>query len=175
MTTGIPKEQYPGERRVAATPESVKALVGLGFAVAVERGAGLGAGFTDAAYASAGASIVDATTVWQSDIVAKIRVPIDAEIDRLGPAQTVISYFYPAQHEDRLERLRSRGATAIAMDQVPRTTRAQKVDALSSMGNLSGYRAVIEAAAALQRPFGGQTTAAGRIPPCTVLIIGAGV
>jgi NAD(P) transhydrogenase subunit alpha len=175
MTVGVPKESYPGEHRVAATPESVGRLGKLGFSVVVERGAGLATGFDDASYEAAGATISDGPTVWASPIVAKIRPPSEEELPRLGAGQTLISYLYPAQETDLVERLGAQGVSAIAMDQVPRTTRAQKVDALSSMGNLSGYRAVIEAATTLQRPLGGQTTAAGKIPPCKVLVIGAGV
>jgi NAD(P) transhydrogenase subunit alpha len=175
MTVGIPKETSPGERRVAATPASVQSLTKLGFRVLVEPDAGLNAGFDDRAYLDAGAAIGDAASVWASPVVAKIRPPAPEEVSRLSAGQTLISYLYPAQNAELVDGLKARGLTAIGMDQVPRTTRAQKVDALSSMGNLSGYRAVIEAANALQRPLGGQTTAAGKIPPCKVLIIGAGV
>jgi NAD(P) transhydrogenase subunit alpha len=175
MQVGVPKESFPGEHRVAATPDSVARLRTLGFAVAVERTAGLATGFDDDAYRKAGAAIEAPEAVWTSEIVAKVRPPTGEEADRLRPGQTLISYLYPAQNEALVARLGARGASALGMDQVPRTTRAQKVDALSSMGNLAGYRAVIEAAAILQRPLGGQTTAAGKIPPCKVLIIGAGV
>ena len=175
MNVGVPKESYPGEHRVAATPESVARLRELGFDVVIERGAGLATGFDDAAYTRAGASVADANDAWTCQVVAKVRPPSEDEVERLSAGQTLISYLYPAQHEALVARLQARGASAIAMDQVPRTTRAQKVDALSSMGNLSGYRAVIEAANVLQRPLGGQTTAAGKIPPCKVLVIGAGV
>lgn len=175
MVVGIVKEATPGERRVAATPDSVTKLRQLGFDVAVESGAGLAAGFDDAAYASAGATIADTTAAWSAAIVVKVRPPLEAEAARLGRSQTLISYLYPAHNASLVTQLTTRGITAIAMDQVPRSTRAQKVDALSSTGNLSGYRAVIEAVAAMQRPLGGQTTAAGKIQPCKVLVIGAGV
>ncbi len=175
MRLGVPKEEAPGERRVAATPESAERLTALGFSVTVEHDAGLAAGFDDAAYRAAGAAIGDGAAVWSSDIVAKIRAPQDDEIGRLRSGQTLISYLYPAQNTTLVDALCRQGINAIGMDQVPRTTRAQKVDALSSMGNLSGYRAVIEAVGVLQRPLGGQTTAAGKIPPCKVLVIGAGV
>jgi NAD(P) transhydrogenase subunit alpha len=175
MNVGIPKESFPGERRVAATPDSVARLKALGFNVVVEETAGLAAGFADDAFVEAGATIAGPDAVWSSPIIAKIRPPNDAERLRLQSGQTLISYFYPAQQEPLIATLQSRGTNVIAMDQVPRTTRAQKVDALSSMGNLAGYRAVVEAAAVLQRPMGGQTTAAGKIPPCMVLVIGAGV
>ncbi len=175
MRVGVPKEEAPGERRVAATPESASRLIALGFSVTIEHDAGLAAGFDDAAYREAGATVGDGAAVWSSDVIAKIRAPLDGELSRLRSGQTLISYLYPAQNTDLVDRLCAAGINAIGMDQVPRTTRAQKVDALSSMGNLSGYRAVIEAVGVLQRPLGGQTTAAGKIPPCKVLVIGAGV
>ncbi|MSO50284.1 MAG: Re/Si-specific NAD(P)(+) transhydrogenase subunit alpha [Acidobacteria bacterium] len=175
VIVGIVKETAPGERRVAATPDSVTKLIQLGFTVTVESGAGVAAGFDDGAYAAAGATIGDNAGAWSAPVVVKVRPPLDDEAARLGHGQTLISYLYPAHNADLVRRLADRGISAIAMDQVPRTTRAQKVDALSSTGNLSGYRAVIEAVAALQRPLGGQTTAAGKIQPCKVLIIGAGV
>jgi NAD(P) transhydrogenase subunit alpha len=175
MTLGIPAESFPPERRVAATPEAAGTLVSLGFRVLVERGAGKPAGFDDAAYESAGAVIADRDAVWSSEVVVKVRPPDDEEAGRLRTGQTLISFIYPAQHTSLVESLRARGVDVVAMDQVPRTTRAQKVDALSSMANLTGYRAVVEAAHALPRPFAGQTTAAGRIPPARILIIGAGV
>jgi NAD(P) transhydrogenase subunit alpha len=160
---------------VAATPDSAKQLAESGFRVVVTGGAGLSAGFADADYEAAGAAIGEQADAWAADIVIKVRAPSAPEIALLHAGQTLISYLYPAQNADLLNALSGAGITAIGMDQVPRTTRAQKVDALSSMGNLSGYRGVVEAAHALQRPLGGQTTAAGRIPPCTVLVIGAGV
>jgi NAD(P) transhydrogenase subunit alpha len=175
MIVGIVKEVIPGERRVAATPDSVTKLTALGFTVLVESGAGLAAGFDDGAYASAGATIRDTAGAWAAPVVVKVRPPAASEIGHLHAGQTLISYLYPAQNSALVDELKARGITSIAMDQVPRTTRAQKVDALSSTGNLSGYRAVIEAVTAMQRPLGGQTTAAGKIQPCTVLIIGAGV
>ncbi|MBK9240669.1 MAG: Re/Si-specific NAD(P)(+) transhydrogenase subunit alpha [Acidobacteria bacterium] len=175
MIVGIVKETAHGERRVAATPDSVTKLTQLGFSVTVESGAGFAAGFDDAAYAAAGATIGDTVAAWSAPVVVKVRPPLDEEAARLGRGQTLVSYLYPAQNTDLVRRLGDRSISAVAMDQVPRTTRAQKVDALSSTGNLSGYRAVIEAVAALQRPLGGQTTAAGKILPCKVLIIGAGV
>lgn len=175
MNVGIPRERFPGERRVAATPDSVKKLLKLGFGVRVESDAGLAAGFDDAAYVAAGATIAPAGDVWTSDVVAKIRPPGDDEVTRLSASQTLISYLYPAFSDALVQQLAARGVTAIAMDQVPRTTRAQKVDALSSMGNLSGYRAIIEAVNVMQRPLRGQSTAAGKIHPAKVLVIGAGV
>ena len=175
MQVGVPKERAPGERRVAATPDSVRKLLKLGFGVAVERGAGEGAGFDDASYAAAGATVEDSSVVWSSDIVTKVRAPDEAEVARLTGGQTLVSYLYPAFNTALIESLASRGVNAIGMDQVPRTTRAQKVDALSAMGNLAGYRAVIEAVNVMQRPLRGQSTAAGKIQPCKVLVIGAGV
>lgn len=175
MNVGIPRERFPGERRVAATPDSVKKLLKLGFGVRVESDAGLAAGFDDAAYVAAGATIAPAGDVWTSDVVAKIRPPGDDEVTRLSASQTLISYLYPAFSDALVQQLAARGVTAVAMDQVPRTTRAQKVDALSSMGNLSGYRAIIEAVNVMQRPLRGQSTAAGKIHPAKVLVIGAGV
>jgi NAD(P) transhydrogenase subunit alpha len=175
MIVGVPRERLPGERRVAATPDSVKRLRKLGFEVRIEHDAGLAAGFDDAAYQDAGATIDTLEPVWACDVVAKIRPPAEEEIARLRPSQTIISYLYPAFNGEVVQQLAARGVHAIAMDQVPRTTRAQKVDALSSMGNLSGYRAIIEAVNVMQRPLRGQSTAAGKIHPAKVLVIGAGV
>ena len=175
MRVGVPKESMPGERRVAATPDSVKKLLKLGFDLTIERDAGLAAGFDDEAYTTAGATVADAAAVWSSNIIVKLRPPSDDEAERLAAGQTLISYLHPAFNTDLVSKLSSRRVTAIAMDQVPRITRAQKVDALSSMGNLSGYRAVIEAVNIMQRPLRGQSTAAGKIYPCKVLVIGAGV
>ncbi|MEK7240945.1 MAG: Re/Si-specific NAD(P)(+) transhydrogenase subunit alpha [Gemmatimonadota bacterium] len=175
MKVGVPRETLPGERRVAATPDSVKKLVMLGFDVIIEHDAGLFAGFDDASYGAAGATLADRARTWSSAIIAKVRPPDDDEVARLTAGQTIISYLYPAFNTDLLGKLSARGVSALGMDQVPRITRAQKVDALSSMGNLSGYRAVIEAVNVMQRPLRGQSTAAGKIHPCKVLIIGAGV
>jgi NAD(P) transhydrogenase subunit alpha len=175
MRVGIPKESFSGERRVAATPDSVKRLIKSGFAVTIERGAGIAAGFDDESYRAAGGTLGTSEQSWSAEVVAKVRPPSEADVERLGRGQTLISYLYPAQNRELVDRLAARGVHAIGMDQVPRTTRAQKVDALSSMGNLAGYRAIIEATHVLQRPLGGQTTAAGKIPPCKVLVIGAGV
>ncbi len=175
MIVGIAKEVSPGERRVAATPDSVTKLKSLGFDVVLEPHAGLAAGFADDAYTAVGARVGSQADAWAANVVIKVRPPGADEVDRLQAGQTLISYLYPAQNAALVDRLTARGVSVVAMDQVPRTTRAQKVDALSSTGNLSGYRAVLEAAHALQRPMGGQTTAAGKILPCKVLVIGAGV
>jgi NAD(P) transhydrogenase subunit alpha len=175
MRVGICKESHSGERRVAGTPDSAKKLKALGFDVLVESGAGLAAGFDDASYAAAGATLAPGSTVWSADIIVKVRAPNDDETARLTSGQTLISFLYPAFNTPLVNALAARGINAIAMDQVPRTTRAQKVDALSSTANLTGYRAVVEAAAVLQRPLRGQSTAAGKIHPAKVLVIGAGV
>ncbi|WP_116325519.1 Re/Si-specific NAD(P)(+) transhydrogenase subunit alpha [Cupriavidus taiwanensis] len=182
MTIGVPREVHPGERRVAATPDSVKELLKLGYQVVVETGAGLEASFSDDDYRAAGAAIVDAASLWASvDVVAKVRPPQVhpslgvEEAALLKKHATLIGFVWPAQQMPMLERLAQRGATVLAMDCVPRISRAQKLDALSSMANMAGYRAVIEAAHAFGRPFAGQITAAGKIPPARVLVIGAGV
>ncbi|SPA01874.1 pyridine nucleotide transhydrogenase (proton pump), alpha subunit [Cupriavidus taiwanensis] len=182
MTIGVPREVHPGERRVAATPDSVKELLKLGYQVVVETGAGLEASFSDDDYRAAGAAIVDAASLWASvDVVVKVRPPQVhpslgvEEAALLKKHATLIGFVWPAQQMAMLERLAQRGATVLAMDCVPRISRAQKLDALSSMANMAGYRAVIEAAHAFGRPFAGQITAAGKIPPARVLVIGAGV
>ncbi|WP_434427007.1 Re/Si-specific NAD(P)(+) transhydrogenase subunit alpha [Nannocystis pusilla] len=177
MKIGIPKEIYPGERRVAATPDTAKRLQSQGFSVVVESGAGAAAEFGDDAYASVGCGIAaDAEGLWgQVDIVLKVRPPSSFEADLAREGQVLISFIWPAQNPDLVERLRSRGVTVLGMDAVPRISRAQKLDALSSMGNISGYRAVIEAANVFGRFFTGQITAAGKVPPAKLLVIGAGV
>ncbi|NER82814.1 MAG: Re/Si-specific NAD(P)(+) transhydrogenase subunit alpha, partial [Leptolyngbya sp. SIO1D8] len=183
MRLGIPREIAAGERRVAATPDTAKKLQKLGFEVWIEAGAGVAASFPDSAYEAVGCQIVsDTAHLWESaDIVLKVRAPqwnpdLDRdETDLLRQAGTLISFIWPAQNPALLEKLTQRKATALAMDSVPRITRAQKLDALSSMSNLAGYRAVIEAAHQFGRGFTGQITAAGKIPPCKVLVIGAGV
>jgi NAD(P) transhydrogenase subunit alpha len=177
MKIGIPKEKYADEKRVATTPEVAAQLIKLGYEVAVESGAGAGASFADSAYEGAGCSIAaSADEIWgQSDIVMKVRGPDADEAGRLKSNQTLISFLYPAQNSELLEQLTKSGATVMAMDSVPRISRAQKVDALSSMANIAGYRAVIEAAQHFGRFFTGQITAAGKVPPATVLVIGAGV
>jgi NAD(P) transhydrogenase subunit alpha len=180
LKVGIPKETFPGERRVAATPASVARLSKLGCALLIEGGAGDSASFVDSAYAEAGARIVDGATLYaEADVVLKVRAPIAVsdghEVDRLRSGATLVSFVWPAQSRELLERLQARRATVLAMDAVPRTTRAQRMDALSAMANLAGYRAVVEAAHAFGRPLGAQTTAAGRIKPARVLVVGAGV
>lgn len=183
MRVGVPKEIRPGERRVAATPETVSRLAKLGFEVAIESGAGLGASFEDAAYTAAGARVVsDTRALWaESDVILKVQPPESHptlgvhEAELLREGGVLVSFIWPAKNKELIDRLAARKATVIAMDQVPRITRAQKVDALSSMANIAGYRAVIEAASFYGRFFTGQMTAAGKVPPAKVLIIGAGV
>jgi NAD(P) transhydrogenase subunit alpha len=174
---GAPKETAPGEKRVALTPQSATALGKLGYSCIVESGAGLAARFTDEAYAEAGVEVVpDAAALWaKADIVIKVRGPEHGELDMARSGQTLISFIWPAQNPDLLEALKERGVTAIAMDMVPRISRAQKMDALSSMANIAGYRAVVEAGNNFGRFFTGQITAAGKVPPAKVLVVGAGV
>ncbi|MEM9008407.1 MAG: Re/Si-specific NAD(P)(+) transhydrogenase subunit alpha, partial [Cyanobacteria bacterium P01_F01_bin.86] len=180
---GIPKEVYPGECRVAATPDTVKKLQKLGFEVLVEAGAGAAANFPDGAYQQAGCQIIaEAAALWtESDIVLKVRPPEHHpilgrhETELLSSQQTLISFIWPAQNQELLNSLAARKATVLAMDAVPRISRAQKLDALSSMANIAGYRAVIEAANNFGRFFTGQITAAGKVPPAKVMVIGAGV
>jgi NAD(P) transhydrogenase subunit alpha len=177
MVLAVPKESWPGERRVAATPETVTRLVGMGFEVRVESDAGLKAAFANEEYAKAGGTIVeDPAALWAgADVLLKVQPPSPEEADRLKPGAVLISFLWPGKNKDLVERLAARKVTAIAIDQVPRITRAQKMDALSSMANIAGYRAVIEAASYYGRFFTGQMTAAGRVPPAKVLVIGAGV
>ena len=177
MKIGTPRELEAGEARVAMTPESIAALKKLGYECLVEAGAGAGAGFTDDSYRDAGAEVIEsAQGLWDTaDIVAKVRPPTADELARLVAGKTLISFFYPGQNESMLEQARERGGNTIAMDMVPRISRAQKLDALSSMANIAGYRAVIEAGNNFGRFFTGQVTAAGKVPPAKVLIVGAGV
>jgi NAD(P) transhydrogenase subunit alpha len=167
--------EAPGENRVAATPTTVPKIIALGYEVVVESGAGAGSSFPDAAYAAAGASVVDAATAWASPVVLKVNAPTPSEIDRLADGATIVATLSPALRPDLVEGLATRGITAIALDAVPRISRAQSMDVLSSMANISGYRAVIEAAHEFGRFFTGQVTAAGKVPPAKVLVAGAGV
>ncbi len=175
MKLGIVKETRPGERRVAASPNVVAKWVKAGWEVAIERGAGIGATYPDSQYETAGATTVDRATAWSADIVLKVRPPEDTEVEQLREGGTLISFVYPAQNEALVAKLAARKVTVLAMDQVPRISRAQKMDALSSMQNISGYRAVVEAANRFGSFFTGQFTAAGKVPPGKILIIGAGV
>jgi len=174
---GAPKEIFPGENRVAMTPESAQALQKLGHSCVIETGAGAAAGFEDAAYSAANVEIVATAQalVDAADVIVKVREPVADEIAMLQSGQTVISFFWPGQNTELLEQAKDRGATVIAMDMVPRISRAQKMDALSSMANIAGYRAVIEAGNNFGRFFTGQVTAAGKVPPAKVLVVGAGV
>jgi len=166
-----------GEARVALTPDSALQLQKLGHSCVVESGAGILAGFSDDAYRTAGVEVVaSAEALWAAaDVIAKVRPPEPAEVAYLNPGKTLISFFYPGQRGEELEAAKATGANVIAMDMVPRISRAQKMDALSSMANIAGYRAVIEAGANFGRFFTGQVTAAGKVPPAKVLVIGAGV
>ncbi len=176
VRVGVPKESAANEKRVAATPESVKRLIALGFEMRVERGAGLGSGIDDAAYEAAGASVADAADIWgASDVVIKVRPPSHDEVAKLREGALLVSLLQPERDEQLPALLAARRASAIALERIPRISRAQKMDVLSSMANLAGYRAVIEATQSFQRTFGAQVTAAGTIPPARVLVIGAGV
>lgn len=177
MQIGVPKETLPGERRVAATPETVKRLQKLGFTVLIETDAGTQASYPDAAYEAVGAEIApDAKTVWsRSDIITKVCVPSLAEVGLLEEGKTLVSTISPGQNPELLDALALRKANVLALDCVPRISRAQKMDVLSSMANIAGYRAIIEAANLYGGFFAGQITAAGKTRPATVMVIGAGV
>jgi H+-translocating NAD(P) transhydrogenase subunit alpha len=177
MKIGVPKEIHPGEKRVATTPEAAEQIIKLGYEISVESGAGLGADISDEAYKKVGVKIIkDAKAIWeQSDVVMKVRAPSKEEADLLPKGKNLISFIWPAQNETLMKQLGKNGVTVLAMDSVPRISRAQKLDALSSMANIAGYRAVVEAAQHFGRFFTGQITAAGKIPPAKVLVIGAGV
>jgi len=177
LILGTPKESIRGESRVAMTPESAQQLERLGYKCLIETGAGVCAGFLDDAYRAVGVDVVPtAAALWASaDVVAKVRPPEQSEAEQLRDGQTLVSFFYPAQSKELLELCGRQGANVIAMDMVPRISRAQKMDALSSMANIAGYRAVIEAGNNFGRFFTGQVTAAGKVPPAKVLVIGAGV
>ncbi len=183
MQIGIPKEVWPGEKRVATTPDVARLLIKLGYHVAIESGAGAQAAYSDSAYSEAGVEILtDALELYRkSDIILKVRAPQGDpsqglnEVELIRAGQTLISFLQPAQNEALLTALAKRQATVLAIDAVPRISRAQKMDALSSMANIAGYRAVVEAAQHFGRFFTGQITAAGKIPPAKILVIGAGV
>ena len=172
MLIGVLKEARPGETRVAATPATVVALQKLGYGVVVDAGAGEASTFTDEAYAQAGATTGDAT---QAEVVLGVNAPATEQLDRLRPGTTLVSLLSPALDPALVEDLARRPITALAMDAVPRISRAQSLDVLSSMANIAGYRAVVEAAHAFGRFFTGQVTAAGKVPPAKVLVCGAGV
>ncbi|GAB3886905.1 Re/Si-specific NAD(P)(+) transhydrogenase subunit alpha [Terrabacter terrigena] len=175
MQIGVPRETRVRETRVAATPKTVQALIGLGYDVVIETGAGEGASFSDEAYAAAGARVVDRAEAWGSAIVHKVNAPSDDEMPQLRPGTVLVSLMAPAISPDLVEKLRAAGVTAMAMDAVPRISRAQSLDVLSSMANIAGYRAVVEAAHEFGSFFTGQVTAAGKVPPAKVLVAGAGV
>lgn len=175
MRIGIPKERFANEARVAATPKTVEQLLKLGFEVSVERDAGKLASFDDAAYAAAGAAIAESTEVWQSYIIFKVNAPSEDETALLRAGSTLVSFIWPAQNPALLEKLAERQITVMAMDSVPRISRAQSLDALSFMANIVGYRSIVEAAHEFRHFFTGQITAAGKVPPAKVMVIGAGV
>ncbi len=177
MRIGVPKEIFAGERRVATTPEAAQQLQKLGFSVAIEAGAGEAAKLRDSEYEAAGVEVISSTeSLWtSSDIILKVRAPEDHEIDLLKEGQMLISFMAPAQNPELLQKLADRKVTALAMETIPRLSRSQKMDALSSMANIGGYRAIVEAAQHFGRFFTGQITAAGKVPPAKVLVIGAGV
>ncbi len=177
MRIGAVKERHDLEARVSMTPDSAVQLQKLGHVCLIEAGAGMLAGFSDEAYRAAGVGVVNGSLeiYAQADVIAKVRPPFPSEVEALGQGKTLISFFHPAQNGDLLEAARAKGINVIAMDMVPRISRAQKMDALSSMANVAGYRAVIEAGNNFGRFFTGQVTAAGKVPPAKVLVIGAGV
>jgi NAD(P) transhydrogenase subunit alpha len=174
---GAPRETFDGENRVAMTPDSAIQLIKLGHSCVIETGAGLRAGFSDATYQAAGVEVVKTAKALfdAADVVVKVRGPDAKEAKLLKSGQTLISFFWPAQNAELMDQIAKQGATVVAMDMVPRISRAQKMDALSSMANIAGYRAVIEAGNNFGRFFTGQVTAAGKVPPAKVLIVGAGV
>ena len=183
MKIGIPREIHTGENRVATTPDAAEQLIKLGFSIAIESGAGLSAKFSDDSYREAGVEVIEDTKeLWAaSDIVLKVRPPelhpdlrID-EVELLRQDQVLISFIWPAQNPELMKKMAAKKASVLAVDSIPRISRAQKMDALSSMANIGGYRAVIEAAQHFGRFFTGQITAAGKIPPAKVMVIGAGV
>jgi NAD(P) transhydrogenase subunit alpha len=176
MKIGVPSEVERGERRVAATPDSVTRLKQLGFEVLVESGAGQPSGFADAEYQAAGAEIAaDTAAVWNCELVTKVCAPQTSEVGLLREGGVLVSLLFPAQNEALVQVLAERGVSVIALDAIPRVSRAQKLDVLSSMANIAGYRAVVEAANVYGGQFTAQITAAGKTPPAEVMIIGAGV
>jgi len=175
MLIGVPRERLDNESRVAATPKTVQQILKLGFDVIVEHDAGFKASFEDQAFVAAGAKVGDAAQVWQADIIFKVNAPTDDEIALIKEGATLVSFIWPAQNPQLMEKLSAKKINVLAMDAVPRISRAQALDALSSMANIAGYRAVVEAAHEFGSFFTGQITAAGKVPPAKVLVIGAGV
>jgi NAD(P) transhydrogenase subunit alpha len=177
MKIGTPKEIYKGENRIAMTPESAKQLQKLGYECIIETGAGNNSNFSDKNFKDAGVKVVkNSDQLWkESDIILKVRGPVATEVTKMRSGQQIISFIWPGQNKSLLESLKKKKVTVQAMDMIPRISRAQKMDALSSMANIAGYRAVIEASNQFGRFFTGQITAAGKVPPAKVLVIGAGV
>ena len=176
MIIGCPKELSKDEKRVALTPLSAKELIKLGFKCQIETKAGLESNYSDQDYQDAGVKVISAKDIWsKSDIIVKVRAPSNPELKLLKPKTTLISFIWPAQNKKLLEDLKKKNVSVISMDMIPRISRAQKMDALSSMANIAGYRAVIEASNNFGRFFTGQITAAGKVAPAKVLVIGAGV
>ncbi len=177
MKIGAPKEIFEGENRVALTPESAKSLQKLGHECVIQSGAGQMARFSDQEFKDVGVKVVKslASLLKEVEVVIKVRAPSDKEVQKFFKGQILISFIWPSQNNELLEKLKVKGVTCLAMDMVPRISRAQKMDALSSMANIAGYRAVIEASNNFGRFFTGQITAAGKVPPAKVLVIGAGV
>lgn len=175
MLIGVPRELLDNESRVAATPKTVQQILKLGFEVIVEKDAGFKASFEDNAYAEAGATLGNAKAVWNADIIFKVNPPTDTEIAQIKEGATLVSFIWPAQNPELMAKLSAKKINVLAMDAVPRISRAQSLDALSSMANIAGYRAVVEAAHEFGSFFTGQITAAGKVPPAKVLVIGAGV
>lgn len=175
MRIGVPRELLDNESRVAATPKTVEQILKLGFEVVVEQNAGFKASFEDEAFVAAGAAIGTAKDVWNADIIFKVNAPSDAEIAQIKEGATLVSFIWPAQNPELVEKLSAKKINVLGMESVPRISRAQSLDALSSMANIAGYRAVVEAAHEFGSFFTGQITAAGKVPPAKVLVIGAGV
>ena len=175
MLIGVPRELLENESRVAATPKTVQQILKLGFDVIVEHDAGFKASFEDQAFLEAGAKIGTSAEIWQSDIIFKVNAPTDEEIAQMKEGATLVSFIWRMQNPELMKKLTAKKINVLAMDAVPRISRAQALDALSSMANISGYRAVIEAAHEFGSFFTGQITAAGKVPPAKVLVIGAGV
>jgi len=173
MIISIPKESYKGEKRVALTPESAKHIQKLGHTLRIQAGAGKLAEFSDAQYKDAGVEVVTAGAIWDdTDIIMKVRGVTEEESSKVAEGTTLISFFWPAQNEEFMAKLAEAKINVIAMDCVPRLSRSQKMDALSSMANIGGYRAIVEAANQFGRFFTGQVTAAGKVPPAKVMVIG---
>ncbi|PPI88818.1 NAD(P)(+) transhydrogenase (Re/Si-specific) subunit alpha [Candidatus Pantoea edessiphila] len=175
MLIGIPKEKSSNEARVSITPKVVKQLIKIGFDIFIEHEAGKNSGFDNQSYFNEGAKIVNSQDIWQVDIILKINPPNDEEISLIKQGSILISFIWPAQNQSLVKKLAKQKITVIAMDAVPRISRAQSLDALSSMANIAGYRSIIEAAYEFGGFFGGQITAAGKISPAKILVIGAGV